>query len=85
MVNLWVYVVCYLAGWLSALLLLWYTDQPEIVQHVNKIKQKGGPGNTMNTQVEFTKESEKTKAELRKEKRDKRKSLRQQKREENNN
>lgn len=67
--SLWVYIVCYLAGWVSCLLLIYYTDKPDIVQHVNKIKQKGGPGNTMDTQVEFINSGSKTKKELRLEKR----------------
>jgi hypothetical protein len=81
MSSLWVYIVCYLAGWVSCLLLIYYTDKPDIVQHVNKIKQKGGPGNTMDTQVEFINGTGKSKKELRMEKRE----LRQQKRKDKNN
>jgi len=78
MSKIYIYLACYLLGVVSALLLVWFTKKPTIEQHVNKIKQKGGPGNTMDTQIEF--KNEKTEAELRKGKRIERKNKRNEKR-----
>ena len=54
MSKIWGYIAAFFGGIASAFILIFYTDKPDTVQHINKVKQKGGPGNTMDTSVEFT-------------------------------
>ena len=54
MKKLWPYIATLLLGAIGGLVMMWYMVRNKISSvTLGKIKQKGGPGNTMNTEAVF--------------------------------